>query len=159
MLDEAAQVGRWRSPGVQRLALSDADRQMRDLFCDWCRDAGLELRVDRVGNVFARRAGAAAQTAEPVMVGSHLDTQVAGGRYDGVLGVLAGLEVVRWLDDHGIATARPVEVVSWCNEEGARFRPPMLGSAVFAGGLSLEAALEQSDDAGRRFGDELEKIG
>jgi beta-ureidopropionase / N-carbamoyl-L-amino-acid hydrolase len=158
-LEEAAEIGRWRSPGVQRLALSDADRQMRDLFCAWCLDSGLEVRVDRVGNIFARRPGAAAGHAEPVMVGSHLDTQVAGGRYDGVLGVLAALEVVRWLDDHAIATTRPIEVVSWCNEEGARFRPPMLGSAVFAGGLSLEAALDAPDDAGRRFGDELKRIG
>jgi beta-ureidopropionase / N-carbamoyl-L-amino-acid hydrolase len=158
-LEEAAQIGRWRSPGVQRLALSDADRQMRDTFCAWCQDSGLEVRIDRVGNVFARRPGAGDEAAEPVMVGSHLDTQVAGGRYDGVLGVLAALEVVRWLEDYGVQTARPVEVVSWCNEEGARFRPPMLGSAVFAGGLSLEAALEELDDDGRRFGDELERIG
>jgi beta-ureidopropionase / N-carbamoyl-L-amino-acid hydrolase len=158
-LDEAAQIGRWRSPGVQRLALSDADRQMRDRFCGWCEVSGLEVRVDRVGNIFARRPGTATRDAEPVMVGSHLDTQVAGGRYDGVLGVLAALEVVRWLDDHRIATVRPIEIVSWCNEEGARFRPPMLGSAVFAGGLSLETALAESDDAGRRLGDELERIG
>ena len=156
-LRAAAEIGAWRSPGVQRLALSDADRQMRDLYCRWCRDSGLQVRIDRVGNIFARRPGAG--SLAPVMVGSHLDTQVAGGRYDGVLGVLAGLEIVRWLDDRGISTRHPIEVVSWTNEEGARFRPAMLGSAVFAGTLGLQAALDQRDDDGLRFADELERIG
>lgn len=162
-LEAAAEIGRWRAPGVQRLALSDADRQMRDAFCGWCEEAGLRVTVDRIGNIFARRAGAGTgtgtETADPVMVGSHLDTQVAGGRYDGALGVLAGLEVVRWLDEHELTTRRPVEVVCWSNEEGARFRPSMLGSAVFAGGLDAEAALAQTDEDGLRFGDELERIG
>ncbi|MHB1570497.1 MAG: allantoate amidohydrolase [Solirubrobacteraceae bacterium] len=156
-LRAAATIGAWRSPGVQRLALSDADRQMRDAFCGWCRDSGLEVEVDRVGNIFARRPGT--ESLAPVMVGSHLDTQVAGGRYDGSLGVLAGLEVARWLDDHGISTRRPVEVVSWTNEEGARFRPAMVGSGVFAGAIALETALELRDDDGLRFVDELERIG
>jgi beta-ureidopropionase / N-carbamoyl-L-amino-acid hydrolase len=158
-LEAAAEIGPWRAPGVQRLALSDADRQMRDAFCGWCENAGLALRVDRVGNIFARRPGAVDETADPVMVGSHLDTQVAGGRYDGVLGVLAGLEVVRWLDKHELSTCRPVEVVSWSNEEGARFRPSMLGSAVFAGALDQEVALGQTDEDGLRFADELDRIG
>jgi N-carbamoyl-L-amino-acid hydrolase len=158
-LETAGEIGRWRSPGVQRLALSDADRQMRDTFCGWCKDAGLRVTVDRMGNIFARRPGATSETADPVMVGSHLDTQVAGGRYDGVLGVLAGLEVVRWLDEHELTTHRPVEVVCWTNEEGARFRPSMLGSAVFAGSLDAAAALAQTDEEGLRVGDELERIG
>lgn len=156
-LRAAAEIGAWRSPGVQRLALSDADWEMRDVYCGWCRDSGLEVRVDRVGNIFARRPGT--EPLAPVMVGSHLDTQVAGGRYDGALGVLAGLEIVRWLDDQGISTRHPIEVVSWTNEEGARFRPAMLGSAVFTGAMELEAALEQRDDEGLRFADELERIG
>ncbi|MGH2857029.1 MAG: Zn-dependent hydrolase [Solirubrobacteraceae bacterium] len=156
-LRAAAEIGAWRRPGVQRLALSDADRQMRDRFTGWCRDSGLEVRVDRIGNIFARRPGT--EAIEPVMIGSHLDTQVAGGRYDGVLGVLAGLEIVRWLNDHGLSTRRPVEVVSWTNEEGARFRPAMLGSAAFTGAIELQAALDQRDDDGRRLADELERIG
>ena len=90
---------------MQRLALSDTDREMRDVFCDWCRDCGLQVTVDRVGNIFARRAGT--EDVAPVMVGSHLDTQVAGGRYDGALGVLAGLEIVRWLNDQQLVTRRP----------------------------------------------------
>ncbi|HLH65104.1 MAG TPA: hydantoinase/carbamoylase family amidase [Solirubrobacteraceae bacterium] len=156
-LRAAARIGSWRSPGVQRLALTDADREMRDTFCAWCRESGLEVRVDRVGNIFARRAGA--EPLEPVVIGSHLDTQVAGGRYDGALGVLAGLEILRWLQDNRITTRRPVEVASFTNEEGARFGPAMLGSGVFAGAVDLERALDQRDEAGVRFGDELRRIG
>jgi len=139
------------------LALTDPDWLMRDTFCMWCRDSGLSVTVDRVGNIFARRQGT--EDLRPVMVGSHLDTQVAGGRYDGALGVLTGLEIVRWLQDQGAVTRHPVEIVSWSNEEGARFRPPMLGSAVFAGALPLDRALATTDDAGMSFGAELERIG
>lgn len=156
-LERAARIGRWRAPGVQRLALSDADRRMRDAYCAWCRDCGLRVTVDRVGNIFARREGT--QELAPVIVGSHLDTQVAGGRYDGALGVLTGLEIVRWLDDQGAVTRRPIEVVSWSNEEGARFRPSMLGSAAFTGALALEDALAATDDEGKTFGSELQRIG
>ncbi|HEX5193746.1 MAG TPA: hydantoinase/carbamoylase family amidase [Solirubrobacteraceae bacterium] len=156
-LGAAAEIGRWRSCGVQRLALTDADRRMRDTFCAWCRDAGLHVRVDRIGNIFARRQGAA--ELAPVMIGSHLDSQVAGGRFDGALGVLAGLEILRSLDDRGIETRRPVEVVSWSNEEGARFSPPMLGASVFTGALPLERALAAPDGDGATFGTELARIG
>lgn len=156
-LQASAEIGRWLPPGLQRLALSDADRDMRDTFCGWCRQSGYSVRVDQVGNIFARRDGT--EEIEPVLVGSHLDTQVAGGRYDGILGVLSGLEVLRFLDDSGARTRRPVEVVSWSNEEGARFSPPMLGSAAYAGALPLHEALATKDDADRSFGDELVRIG
>jgi N-carbamoyl-L-amino-acid hydrolase len=156
-LHAAAEIGGWRAPGVQRLALSDADRQMRDTFCEWCRDCGLTVTIDRVGNIFARRDGT--EDLPPVMAGSHLDTQVAGGRYDGALGVLAALETVRWLDDHELTTRRPVEVVAWSNEEGARFLPPMLGSGAFTGSLALADALDATDDEGLAFGSELARIG
>lgn len=156
-LEDAARIGRWQKTGVRRLALDDADRAMRDAFCGWCADSGLDVGVDRVGNVFARRAGT--EETQPVMIGSHLDTQVAGGRYDGVLGVLAGLELVRTLDDDGIETRRPIVVVSWSGEEGARFAPPMLGSTAYTGGIALADALATADRDGRTFGDELRRIG
>jgi N-carbamoyl-L-amino-acid hydrolase len=155
----SAHIGPGRTPnGLRRLALTDADREMRDLFAGWCRDAGLSITVDRMGNMFARRAGA--DDALPaVLIGSHLDTQIAGGRYDGILGVLAALEVVRTLNDAGVRTRRPIEIVNWTNEEGARFSPPMLGSAVWAGVRTLDWAHARVDDAGRTVGAELERIG
>jgi beta-ureidopropionase / N-carbamoyl-L-amino-acid hydrolase len=156
-LEEASRIGRWREIGVRRLALDDADRAVRDAFCGWCADSGLEVGVDRVGNVFARRDGTV--DTEPVMIGSHLDTQVAGGRYDGALGVLAGLELIRTLDEQRIATRRPIVVASWSDEEGARFPPPMLGSTVFTGGIELADALATTDRDGRTFGDEVRRIG
>lgn len=156
-LERASEIGRWHEHGVQRLALTDADREMRDTFCAWCRDSGLRVWVDQAGNIHARRDGA--QDVEPVMVGSHLDTQVAGGRYDGTLGVLAGLETMRWLDDHALVTRRPVELVAWSNEEGARFQPPMLGSAAYTGALALTQVLEARDCDGATFAGELERIG
>jgi beta-ureidopropionase / N-carbamoyl-L-amino-acid hydrolase len=156
-LGDAARIGRWRTTGVRRLALDDADRAMRDAFCGWCADSGLDVGVDRVGNVFARRDGT--EDEAPVMIGSHLDTQVAGGRYDGALGVLAGLELVRALDDHGIATRRPIVVANWSNEEGARFQPPMLGSSAYAGAIELGDALAATDQDGTTFGGELRRIG
>lgn len=156
-IEQASSIGRWRERGVQRLALSDVDREMRDAFCGWCRNSGLRISVDRVGNIVARRDGA--QELAPVMIGSHLDTQVAGGRYDGALGVLTGLEIVRSLDDQGVLTRHPLEIVSWSNEEGARFQPPMLGSAAYAGSLPLAQALAAEDPDGSTFGAELERIG
>jgi len=157
-LEAASRIGRWREIGVRRLALDDADRAMRDAFCGWCADSGLDVGVDRVGNVFARRDGT--EDAEPpVMIGSHLDTQLAGGRYDGSLGVLAGLELVRALDEQGIATRRPIVVANWSNEEGARFQPPMLGSTAYAGGIDLADALAADDRDGTTFADELRRIG
>jgi beta-ureidopropionase / N-carbamoyl-L-amino-acid hydrolase len=155
----SAHIGPGRTPnGLRRLALTDADREMRDLFAGWCRDAGLSITVDRMGNMFARRAGA--DDALPaVLIGSHLDTQIAGGRYDRILGVLSALEVVRTLNDAGVRTRRPIEIVNWTNEEGARFSPPMLGSAVWAGVRTLDWAHARVDDAGRTVGAELERIG
>jgi beta-ureidopropionase / N-carbamoyl-L-amino-acid hydrolase len=155
----SARIGPGRTPtGLRRLALTDADREMRDLFARWCREAGLTVTVDRMGNMFARRAGAD-DTLPPVLVGSHLDTQIAGGRYDGILGVMAALEVVRTLNDAGVTTRRPIEIVNWTNEEGARFAPPMLGSAVWAGVRTLPWAHARTDDAGRTVGEELARIG
>jgi N-carbamoyl-L-amino-acid hydrolase len=114
--------------------------------------------VDRVGNIFARREGTD-DSLPPVVIGSHLDTQVNGGRYDGIVGVLAGLEVLRTLNDKSISTKRPVEVVDWTNEEGARFSPPMIAAGAFAGVYSVDWVLDRRDDEGKRFGDELARIG
>jgi len=157
-VERSGAIGPGRTGGLARIALGDADRQMRDEFVAWCRDAGCAVTVDRVGNIFARREGTDASLA-PVVIGSHLDTQVNGGRYDGVVGVLAGLEVVRTLNDRGIATKRAIEVCSWTNEEGARFSPPMIASGAFAGAYALDWVLDRRDDDGKRFGDELARIG
>jgi N-carbamoyl-L-amino-acid hydrolase len=140
------------------VALSDADREMRDQFVAWCREAGCAVTVDRVGNIFARRKGTE-DSLPPVVMGSHLDTQVNGGRYDGIIGVLAGLEVLRALNQQGIQTRRPIEVVDWTNEEGARFSPPMIAAGAFAGVYTVDWVLDRRDDDGRRFGDELARIG
>lgn len=157
-LMRSAEIGPGRTTGLNRPALSTADGEMRDQFTAWCRDAGLDIRVDKVGNIFARRAGSE-NGLPPVAIGSHLDTQIAGGKYDGILGVLAGLEIMRTLNDREIPTRRPLEVVCWTNEEGARFPPPMMGSGAFAGLHDIDWVLDQSDDDGIRFGDELERIG
>jgi beta-ureidopropionase / N-carbamoyl-L-amino-acid hydrolase len=131
---------------------------MRDQFVAWCQEAGYAVTIDRVGSIFARRAGGE-PNLPPVLIGSHLDTQVNGGRYDGVLGVLAGLEVLRTLDDQGLQTRRPVEVVSWTNEEGARFSPPMVAAGAFAGVYPADWVLGLKDDDGIGFGDELRRLG
>jgi N-carbamoyl-L-amino-acid hydrolase len=157
-LMEMAKIGATPKGGVCRLALTDLDRAGRQLFIDWCVAAGCTISVDKVGNVFARRPGR--DPARPaVMTGSHLDTQPTGGRFDGIFGVLAGLEVVRTLNDRGIATEAPIEVAVWTNEEGARFSPAMMGSGVHAGIFPLAEILEKRDMDGRRFGDELVRIG
>ncbi|MFJ3470726.1 Zn-dependent hydrolase [Pseudomonas sp. NPDC090203] len=142
-----AEIGATARGGSCRLALSEEDKAGRELFAHWCREAGLTLSVDRIGNLFARRAGTDPEAA-PVMMGSHLDTQPEGGRFDGVYGVLAGLEVIRRLNDLNIQTRKPLEVAVWTNEEGARFTPAMLGSAVFTGSLSLEKGLASTDAEG-----------
>lgn len=157
-LEASGRIGPGRAGGLKRLALDDADREMRDLFVSWCRDAGLSVRVDRVGNICARREGRE-PGLPPVVIGSHLDTQVAGGRYDGILGVLSGLEVIRTLNDQGLETRRPIELVDWSNEEGARFTPPMLASGAFAGVHSVDWVLSRRDDDGKSFGEELARIG
>jgi N-carbamoyl-L-amino-acid hydrolase len=157
-VERSGTIGPGRPGGLARLALSDADRRMRELFVQWCRDAGCTVSVDRVGNIFARRPGAEAGLS-PVLVGSHLDTQVNGGRYDGVVGVLGALEIVRTLNDHRVTTRRPIEIVSWSNEEGARFSPPMIASGAFAGVYAVDWVLERRDDDGERFGEALQRIG
>ncbi|AOI43127.1 Zn-dependent hydrolase [Burkholderia oklahomensis] len=157
-LAEMARIGGTANGGVRRLAASDDDRRGRDLFAQWCRDAGLAVSVDEIGNLFARRGGADA-AAPPVLIGSHLDTQPEGGRFDGAYGVLAALEVVRSLNDAAIVTRKPIEIASWTNEEGARFAPAMLGSAVAAGVMPLADALAVRDAAQATLADALDRIG
>lgn len=157
-LMEMAQIGATARGGVCRLALSEADGKGRDLFSRWCQEAGLQVRADGIGNLFARRVADQPDHA-PVLVGSHLDTQPTGGRFDGAYGVLAALEVVRTLNDLKITTFKPVEIVSWTNEEGARFTPAMLGSAVFTGMIELEQALSATDAEGITAGAALDAIG
>ena len=155
---EMAKIGATIKGGNNRLALTDLDREARDLFAGWCRDAGCAMSVDQMGNIFARRAGLDDGLA-PVVTGSHLDTQPTGGKFDGVYGVLAGLEVIRGLDDLGYRTRRPIEVAVWTNEEGSRFPPSMVASGVFAGKFSLAEAYAQTDPDGITLGDELARIG
>lgn len=157
-LMEMARIGATPAGGVCRLALSEEDRKARDLFRRWCEEAGCTVRVDPAGNMFARRPGQREDLA-PVAVGSHLDSQPTGGRFDGASGVLAGLEIVRTLNDSGIETSRPVEVINWTNEEGARFGPVMQGSGAFTGVIPLEEARATCDEDGRSFGEALDAIG
>lgn len=157
-LMESADVGRTPGGGVRRLTLTDEDKAVRDLFARWVREGGYKLTIDRLGSMFARREGTDPSLA-PVLVGSHLDSQAKGGRFDGPVGVIAGLEILRTLDERGIATKRPIEVVNWTNEEGARYPPPMMASLVFSGAESIAYAEDRRDKAGLRFGDELERIG
>jgi N-carbamoyl-L-amino-acid hydrolase len=153
-----ARIGPGAAGGCNRQALTDADREGRDLFVRWAREAGCGVAIDQVGNIFARRPGRDPGAA-PVLAGSHLDTQPTGGRFDGVFGVLAGLEVVRTLNDHHIETPRPIEIACWTNEEGARFAPAMLGSGVVSGAYDLAFAYARTDKSGLTFGDELARIG
>ncbi|MEP5698922.1 MAG: Zn-dependent hydrolase, partial [Sneathiella sp.] len=157
-LMEMAKIGGTEKGGCCRLALTDLDREGRDLFSRWCTDAGCTIKVDKMGNVFARRAGEQ-DDLPPVMMGSHLDTQPTGGKYDGVYGVLAGLEVLRTLNDYDIKTKHPVEVAVWTNEEGSRFAPAMVASGVFAGVFDLEYGLSRADLDGKTMGEELARIG
>lgn len=157
-LMEMAKIGATDKGGCCRLALTDLDRQSRDLFVQWCKEAGCSIKIDKMGNIFARRPGKNNDLA-PVMTGSHLDTQPTGGRFDGVFGVLAGLEVVRSLNDLGVETERPVEVAVWTNEEGSRFAPAMVASGVFAGVFDLDYGLSRADADGKTMGEELQRIG
>ncbi|AUX10130.1 beta-ureidopropionase/N-carbamoyl-L-amino-acid hydrolase [Halalkaliarchaeum desulfuricum] len=156
--EEFNRIGATEQGGVNRPALSDANRSARDRLCEWFREAGLEVTIDEMGNVFGRREGER-DDLPPVLIGSHVDSQYNGGQYDGVIGVLGGLEIVEALSDAGERTRRPIEVVSWSNEEGVRFQPDMLGSGVFAGAFDLEFALSRADGEGNTFGEELERIG
>ena len=157
-LMELAQLGATEKGGVCRIALTELDRQGRDLFSRWAREAGCELRVDPIGNIFARRAGRN-NALPPVSTGSHIDTQPTGGKFDGNYGVLAGLEVIRTLNDAKVETEAPLEVAVWTNEEGSRFVPVMMGSGVFAGAFTLEHALAQRDNDGISVSDALASIG
>ncbi len=155
-LMQMAKVGPTENGGNCRLALSEEDRAGRELFANWCRDLGMTIQLDRIGNLFARMPGRN-DALPPVVMGSHLDTQPKGGRFDGIYGVLAGLEVVRSLKERGIATEHPLEIAVWTNEEGARFTPAMLGSAVFTGELPLERALAIRDGDGVSVAEALEQ--
>lgn len=158
-LMEMATIGATAYGGSCRLALTDEDVLGRRRFMRWCEEAGCEIRVDPIGNVFARRPGTG-PGAPAVMCGSHLDTQPLGGRFDGVYGVLAGLEAIRTLNEHGIATRHPIDVIAWTNEEGSRFTPGMMGSAVYAGVLDLESARARPCmQTGVLLGQELERTG
>jgi len=157
-LMDLARVGATPKGGVRRLTLTETDREGRDLFARWAREAGLQVSVDAIGNMYARRAGADASAA-PVAMGSHLDSQPSGGKFDGAYGVMAGLEVVRTLNDARIATRAPLEVIAWTNEEGSRFVPTMMGSGVFAGVHTLEYVLAQTDVDGVCVRDALQAIG
>jgi N-carbamoyl-L-amino-acid hydrolase len=153
-----AEIGPGVAGGSNRQTVTDEDAEGRALFQKWCEDAGLSMGVDEMGTMFMRREGTDPD-ALPVYVGSHLDTQPTGGRYDGVLGVLAGLEVVRTLNDLNIETKHPIVVTNWTNEEGTRFAPAMMASGVFAEQFTKEWAYAKTDAEGKTFGDELERIG
>ncbi|BDD91801.1 Zn-dependent hydrolase [Pandoraea sp. XJJ-1] len=157
-LMQLAQIGATEKGGVCRLALTDLDRQGRDRFVTWAEEIGCTVRVDAIGNIFARRAGRN-DALPPVMTGSHIDTQPTGGKFDGNYGVLAGLEVLRTLNDNGIVTEAPLEVAVWTNEEGSRFVPVMMGSGVYAGAFTLDHALAQRDREGVSVADALRAIG
>jgi N-carbamoyl-L-amino-acid hydrolase len=153
-----AKLGATDKGGVKRLALTDLDKQGRDLVVSWAKEAGMSVVVDQIGNVFMRRAGRN-NALPPIMCGSHIDTQPTGGKFDGNYGVLAGLEVVRTLNDRGLQTEAPIEVAFWTNEEGSRFVPVMMGSGVFAKAFSLEHAWSATDTDGKTVKGELERIG
>ena len=154
---EMAEIGPGVAGGNNRQALTDEDAEGRALFQKWCDDSGLSLGVDKMGTMFAKREGSIPD-ALPVYVGSHLDTQPTGGKYDGVLGVLAGLEIIRTLNDQGIKTKHPIVIVNFTNEEGTRFPPAMVASGVFAGVHTLDWAYSREDADGNNFGDELRRI-
>jgi len=157
-IHELAEIGPGVAGGSNRQTLTDEDAKGRALFQKWCEEAGITMGVDKMGTMFMTRPGEDPD-ALPVYVGSHLDTQPTGGRYDGVLGVLGALEVVRTMNDLGIKTRRPIVVTNWTNEEGARFAPAMMASGVFAGQFSMEYAYGRKDQEGKTFGDELKRIG
>ena len=157
-LMELAQIGATPKGGVCRLTLTDLDKQGRDLVTRWAREAGMSVTIDKIGNGFMRRPGRN-NSLPPIMTGSHIDTQPTGGKFDGNYGVLAGIEVVRTLNDLGIETEAPIEVAFWTNEEGSRFVPVMMGSGVFAKAFTLEHAYAARDTEGKSVGEELARIG
>ncbi len=157
-LMELARIGGTAKGGVCRLALTDLDKQGRDLVTSWARAEGMSVVVDQIGNIFMRRPGRN-NALPPVMTGSHIDTQPTGGKFDGNYGVLSGIEVIRTLNQHNIQTEAPIEVAVWTNEEGSRFVPVMMGSGVFCGAFTLEHAYNATDIDGKKVRDELERIG
>lgn len=157
-VNESSKIGALPAGGLCRLALSDEDKQMRDLFKRWMEEEGLEVRIDDLGNMYGRREGKN-RDAAAVLIGSHLDTQPEGGKYDGILGVLTALEVIRTLNENKIVTERPIEIVNFTNEEGARFEPPMVGSGVIANTFNKDYVLNLTDKEGYVFGEELKRIG
>ena len=156
-LNEMATIGATPKGGVNRQTLTDLDKKSRDLFIKWCKEENLSIKIDQIGNIFARRNGKNNKLA-PVMSGSHLDTQPTGGKYDGALGVLSALEVIKVLNENNYTTEAPIEIVVWTNEEGCRFPPAMTGSAVFSGQHQLKEALNIKDPEGLKLGDELKRI-
>jgi len=156
-MEEQAEIGGTENGGLHRLTLSDADKEIREWFTAECAGLGMDVRVDEFGNMFARREGR--EDRDPVLLGSHLDSQPYGGIYDGALGVVSALEYVRALEDAGVRTAHPIEVVNWTNEEGSRFQPALQGSGVWAGVHDLQEQYDATDVEGHRFEDELERIG
>ncbi|MDC8831932.1 Zn-dependent hydrolase [Alteromonas gilva] len=157
-LMEMAAIGGTEKGGCNRQALTELDKAGRELFIGWCEDIGCRLRVDQMGNLFLHQAGSD-DTLPPVLMGSHLDTQPTGGKFDGVYGVLAGLEVLRTLNDAGITTLHPIEVAVWTNEEGARFSPAMIGSGVWSGEFDLAYGLSRTDKQGVSIGEALQQTG
>ena len=157
-LMETAQIGATTKGGICRLTLTDLDRQVRDWFKAQCEALGCTVAVDEVGNMFARRPGKNDNLA-PIAMGSHLDTQPTGGKFDGTLGVLGALEAMRTLHETGYETNAPIEIVNWTNEEGSRFAPAMLASGVFAGVFTPDFAYARADRDGKTFGHELKRIG
>jgi N-carbamoyl-L-amino-acid hydrolase len=155
---ETAAIGATEKGGIKRLTLTDLDREVRNWFVARCENAGCSVSIDTLGNISARRPGRD-NSLPPIAMGSHLDTQPTGGKFDGVIGVLSGLEVLRSLNDAGVETNAPLEVINWTNEEGSRFAPAMLSSGVFAGVFTPDYAYDREDREGKRFGDELIRIG
>lgn len=158
MMERSNVIGGLPNGGLNRLALTDEDKEVRDLFITWLKEAGLQVRVDDLGNIYGRREGID-RNAPAVLVGSHLDTQPQGGRFDGILGIVSALEVFQVLNELGIQTKRPIEIVNFTNEEGARFEPPMVGSGGLVQIFDKEFVLSRTDRNSKRLGDELQRIG
>jgi len=157
-LEQMAEIGGTPGGGVQRLTLSDEDQKARDLFVKWLKELDLQITIDEMGNIFGRRPGINNDLA-PVLSGSHIDSQPKGGRFDGILGVMGALEVMRTLHENKIKTERPFVIVDWTNEEGSRFAPAMVASGVWAGALKRDWVYDRTDISGKRFEDELIRIG
>jgi len=157
-MQEQAEIGGTENGGLHRLALTDEDKAARDWFTDQLNALGIDVRVDEFGNMFGRRPGSD-PSADPILIGSHLDSQPYGGIYDGQLGMISSLELLRTIEEEGLETAHPIEVVNWTNEEGSRFQPAMQGSGVWVGEHDLETEYDRTDEDGRQLGDELERIG